>query len=57
MICDLKSKEDLEALRDLARQAAFYSKHQDHLWFHRAYLDLAHAADVLASFLEREERK
>jgi hypothetical protein len=54
MICDLKSKEDLEALRDLARQAAFYNKHQDHLWFHRAYLDLAHAADVLASFLERE---
>jgi hypothetical protein len=53
----MKNRQDLEELRAAAQQAAFHSSHQDHKWFHRAYLDLAYAADVLASFLEREEKK
>lgn len=51
---DLLRSSDMERLRDVARQQAFHSNHQAPLWFHRAYADLAHAADVLAAFLQRE---
>ncbi len=44
----------LIAIRDAATRKAFYSDHQAPHWFHRGFCDLAHAADILAAYIERE---